>query len=70
MYFCLSGLRDGFLDGCRPLIGLDRCFLKALYKGQLLVTIGRDMNDDIYLMAMAYVEVENYDSWEAFSDCF
>ncbi|KAG8363804.1 hypothetical protein BUALT_Bualt19G0060400 [Buddleja alternifolia] len=39
MYCCLSGLRDGFLDGCRPIIGLDGCFLKGLFKGQLLCAV-------------------------------
>ncbi|KAL0282520.1 UNVERIFIED_CONTAM: hypothetical protein Sangu_2944400 [Sesamum angustifolium] len=34
MYFCLKGMRDGFIEGCRPLIGLDGCFLKGLFKGQ------------------------------------
>ncbi|XP_011078638.1 uncharacterized protein LOC105162328 [Sesamum indicum] len=66
MYFCLRGMRDGFIEGCRPLIGLDGCFLKGLFKGQLLAAIGRDPNDNIYLIAVAYVEVEKYDSWEWF----
>ncbi|XP_038717376.1 uncharacterized protein LOC120010656 [Tripterygium wilfordii] len=26
VYMCLAALRDGFLAGCRPLIGLDGCF--------------------------------------------
>ncbi|KAK4386170.1 hypothetical protein Sango_2487600 [Sesamum angolense] len=66
MYFCLKGMRDGFIEGCRPLIGLDGCFLKGLFKGQLLAAIGRDPNDNIYPIAVAYVEVEKYDSWEWF----
>ncbi|KAL0360930.1 UNVERIFIED_CONTAM: hypothetical protein Sradi_3777500 [Sesamum radiatum] len=66
MYFCLCGLKEGFLDGCRPIIGLDGCFLKSIYKGQLLTTVGKDGNDNIYLIAIAYVEIEKYDSWEWF----
>ncbi|KAK4382804.1 hypothetical protein Sango_2836700 [Sesamum angolense] len=66
MYFCLKGMRDGFIEGCRPLIGLDGCFLKGLFKGSLLAAIGRDPNDNIYPIAVAYVEVEKYDSWEWF----
>ncbi|KAL0429276.1 UNVERIFIED_CONTAM: hypothetical protein Sradi_0553600 [Sesamum radiatum] len=66
MYYCLSGLREGFLNGCRPIIGLDGCFLKSLYRGQLLTAIGRDGNDNIYPIAMAYVEIEKFDSWEWF----
>ncbi|KAL0448101.1 UNVERIFIED_CONTAM: hypothetical protein Slati_1938000 [Sesamum latifolium] len=63
MYFCLKGMKDGFLDGCRPIIGLDGCFLKGLYKGQLLAAIGRDPNENIYPIAFAFVEVEKFDSW-------
>ncbi|KAL0328079.1 UNVERIFIED_CONTAM: hypothetical protein Scaly_2240500 [Sesamum calycinum] len=40
--------------------------LKGLFKGQLLAAIGRDPNDNIYPIAVAYVEVEKYDSWEWF----
>ncbi|KAL0288837.1 UNVERIFIED_CONTAM: hypothetical protein Scaly_2718600 [Sesamum calycinum] len=66
MYVCFGGLKEGFLDGCRPFIGLDGCFLKGMHKGQLLSAIGRDGNDNIYPIAMAYVEIEKYDSWEWF----
>ncbi|KAK4400824.1 hypothetical protein Sango_1188500 [Sesamum angolense] len=66
MYCCFGGLKKGFLDGCRPFIGLDGCFLKGMHKGQLLSAIGRDGNDNIYPIAMAYVEIEKFDSWEWF----
>ncbi|KAL0303113.1 UNVERIFIED_CONTAM: hypothetical protein Sradi_6179400 [Sesamum radiatum] len=66
MYCCFGGLKKGFLDRCRPFIGLDGCFLKGLHKGQLLSAIGRDDNDNIYPIAMAYVEIEKFDSWEWF----
>ncbi|KAG8390915.1 hypothetical protein BUALT_Bualt01G0133200 [Buddleja alternifolia] len=58
MYFCLAAMREGFLAGCRPIIGLDGCFLKGIYKGQLLTAIGRDGNDNIFPIAIAYVEIE------------
>ncbi|KAL0367636.1 UNVERIFIED_CONTAM: hypothetical protein Sradi_3653700 [Sesamum radiatum] len=66
MYCCFGGLKKGFLDGCRPFIGLDGCFLKGMHKGQLLSAIGRDGNDNIYPIAFAYVEIEKFDSWEWF----
>ncbi|KAG8379207.1 hypothetical protein BUALT_Bualt07G0064600 [Buddleja alternifolia] len=66
VYCCLSGLRDGFLDGCRPIIGLDGCFLKGIFKGQLLTAVGRDGNDNLYPIAYAYVEIEKFDTWEWF----
>ncbi|KAL0423311.1 UNVERIFIED_CONTAM: hypothetical protein Sradi_0865900, partial [Sesamum radiatum] len=65
---CLNGPREGFLEGCRPIIGLDGCFLKGLYKGQLLSTIGRDGNDNIHPIAIAYVEIEKFDIWEWFTN--
>ncbi|KAL0348290.1 UNVERIFIED_CONTAM: hypothetical protein Sangu_1056800 [Sesamum angustifolium] len=53
MYVCLSALKNGFLSGCRPIIGLDGCFLKTCYGGQLLVAVGRDGNDNMFPIAMA-----------------
>ncbi|GKD35628.1 hypothetical protein Tco_1251137, partial [Tanacetum coccineum] len=35
-YVCFKGLREGWLQGCRRLIGLDGCFLKTICKGELL----------------------------------
>ena len=33
IYICLNTIREGFLVGCRKLVGLDGCFLKGLFKG-------------------------------------
>ncbi|KAK4394886.1 hypothetical protein Sango_1642900 [Sesamum angolense] len=56
MYFSLWALKKGFLEGCRPIIGLDGCFLKTVYGGQLLVVVGRDGNDNMFPIAMAVVQ--------------
>ncbi|KAL0312129.1 UNVERIFIED_CONTAM: hypothetical protein Sradi_5612200, partial [Sesamum radiatum] len=40
LYFSLFAMKSAFLSGCRPLIGLDGCFLKTCFKGQLLVAVG------------------------------
>ncbi|KAK4397176.1 hypothetical protein Sango_1554200 [Sesamum angolense] len=66
MYVCLSALKNGFLSGCRPIIGLDGCFLKTCYGGQLLVAVGRDGNDNMFPIAMAVVQVENRKNWTWF----
>ncbi|KAK4391431.1 hypothetical protein Sango_1920900 [Sesamum angolense] len=50
------------MEGCRPIIGLDGCFLKIIYGGQLLVAVGRDGNDNMFPIAMAIVQVENKDT--------
>ncbi|XP_035546580.1 uncharacterized protein LOC118348629 [Juglans regia] len=63
MYVGLAACRKSFKAGCRPLIGLDGCFLKGPFKGQLLCAVGRDANDNMYPIAMAIVEAELKDSW-------
>ena len=61
-YVCLDACKRGFLDGCRPLIGLDGCFLKGYYKGGLLVVVAQDGNNAFYLIAFAIVESETKES--------
>ncbi|XP_074323023.1 uncharacterized protein LOC141659972 [Apium graveolens] len=65
-YVCLGPLKAGFLQGCRPLIGLDGCHLKGPLGGILLTVVGTDPDDGIYPLAWAQVEAENNDSWEWF----
>jgi hypothetical protein len=62
LYFSLAAMKKGFRAGCRPIIGLDGCFLKWLYKGQLLSAISRDGNNNMYLMALVVVEAKTKDS--------
>ncbi|KAK4381100.1 hypothetical protein Sango_3000400 [Sesamum angolense] len=49
-----------------PLIGLDGCFLKTCFKGQLLVVVGRDGNVNMVPIALAIVPVENRETWTWF----
>lgn len=63
LYVSLAAMKTGFLASCRLVIGLDGCFLKGHFKGQLLATIGRDGNNNMYLLAIVVVEVEVNDSW-------
>jgi hypothetical protein len=56
-------MKNGFLDSCRPVIGVDGCFLKGPLKGQLLAAVGRDGNNYMYHIAFAVVEAESRDSW-------
>ncbi|XP_051144006.1 uncharacterized protein LOC127260335 [Andrographis paniculata] len=66
MYYCLAALREAFKADCRTIIGLDGCFLKGIYKGQLLTAVGRDPNENIYPIAFAFVEIEKYETWDWF----
>jgi hypothetical protein len=55
IYVSLTAMKKGFLEGCRPIIGVDGCFLKGPYKGQLLSAVGRDENNNMYPIAFAIV---------------
>lgn len=59
MYMCLSPLKESFMAGCRQVILIDGCFLKGVYRGQLLIMVGIDVNDCIHLIAWATVGKEN-----------
>lgn len=63
MYICMGATKKGWLAGCRPIIGLDGCFVKGPFKGQLLAAVRIDPNNGIYPIAYALVESECYDSW-------
>jgi hypothetical protein len=65
-YLCLQGCKRGFLQGCRPFIGLDGCHLKTQYGGILLCAVGRDPNDQYFPFAFAAVESENKESGKWF----
>ena len=65
-YVCYDKLKKGWKAGCRPIIGLDGCFLKSVCGGQLLSAVERDGNDSMFPFAMAVVESESYDSWSWF----
>ncbi|XP_072076468.1 uncharacterized protein [Arachis hypogaea] len=51
LYICLDACKQGFKAGCRPLIGLDECFLKGYYGGQLLSVVAQDSNNHFYVIA-------------------
>lgn len=66
LYICFDALKKGWLAGCRPVIGLDGCFLKSFCKGQMLCAVGRDGNNHMYPIAWALVDVESTKTWTWF----
>ena len=64
-YMCLKACKDSIIS-CYPFIGLDGCFLKHKYRGELLTVVGRDTNDQMVPIACVVVEVENKDKWTLF----
>ena len=66
LFFCLNAPREGFLNGCRPFIGLDGCFIKLTTGAQILAATGRDANNNMYPIAFGIVGVEDTPSWSWF----
>ncbi|XP_072086128.1 uncharacterized protein [Arachis hypogaea] len=66
LYICLEACKRGFKAGCRKLIGLDGCFLKGYFGGQLLSAVGQDANNHFYVIAYAVVDSETKESWKWF----
>ncbi|KAI3675948.1 hypothetical protein L1987_85544 [Smallanthus sonchifolius] len=50
-------------------LGLDGCFMKGPYPGQILTVVGVDANNGIYPVAFAIVEAETSNSWTWFLKC-
>ncbi|KAL2894437.1 S-adenosylmethionine carrier 1 chloroplastic/mitochondrial [Bienertia sinuspersici] len=66
LFNCFDGLSKGWKEGCRRIICVDGAFLKTFLGGQLLPVVGRDPNDQMFLICWAVVEGENNLSWEWF----
>lgn len=62
MFVVYEAQARGFVNCCRPIIGLDACHLKGPF-GQLMHVVGRDANDQMFPIAIAAVEAELKDSW-------
>jgi hypothetical protein len=66
LYVSFAAMKIGFLQGCRPVIGIDACFLKGTYRGQLMAAVSRDANNSMYPLSIAVIEAETKDSWTWF----
>ena len=63
IFVCLDACKKGWKVGYRSIIGLDGCFLKTKFKGELLVTLGRDSNEQNFPIAWGYVKTETKLNW-------
>lgn len=63
IYICLGALKAGFKLGGRDIMGLDGCFMKGPFPGQILTAVSVDANNGIYPVAYALVESETTSSW-------
>ena len=63
IFVCWNAFKKGWKAGCRPIIGPDGCFLKTKFKGELLVALRRDGNEQNFLIAWACVKSETKLYW-------
>ena len=52
---------EGF-NHCRPILGIDGTHLYGKYKGMLMIAIGCDGNNLLFLLAFSIIEGVNIDS--------
>ena len=57
------------MAGRREMLGVDGCFMKGPFPGQILTAVGFDSNNGIYSVAYAVVEAENTSSWTWSLEC-
>nr|XP_033510295.1 uncharacterized protein LOC117275049 [Nicotiana tomentosiformis] len=65
-YVCFDEMKKGWLEACRRIIGFDGCFLKGACKGELLVAVGKNGNQQIFPIACAVMDQETKHSWSFF----
>ncbi|XP_043724216.1 uncharacterized protein LOC122671178 [Telopea speciosissima] len=63
LFVSFNSMRKGFIEGCRPFIGLDGTHLKTTRGGVLLSAIALDANQGIFPVGLAIVEIEDQHSW-------
>ncbi|XP_073134999.1 uncharacterized protein [Henckelia pumila] len=66
LFICFNACATGFVRGCRPLVFLDGTHIKNKYKGNILVDVVKDANDDLFTLAYVVVDAENDDNWRWF----
>ena len=57
LFLAFSSSINGFLS-CRPVIAIDKTYLKRKYKGVLFVAATKDGNKQIYPVAFGFVNGE------------
>ena len=66
LFIMFNAMKMGFIQGCKPFLGLDGTHLKGAFGGVLLVTIALDGNRGVIPVAFAIVESESTASWKWF----
>jgi hypothetical protein len=66
IYICYGAMKTGFKLSGRGVLGVDGCFMKGPYPGQILTAVDVDANNGIYPVAFEIVEAECISSWTWF----
>jgi hypothetical protein len=64
IFIALRPCIEGFLEGCRPFIGVDASCLHGKYRGQLASATGVDSHNWLYHIAYGIFDIENEDNWK------
>ena len=63
---CVGSAVSAFKEHCRPLIGIDACFLKGPHKGVLMIAMRSDDNNGQFHLAYRVASCENEEKWSFF----
>ncbi|XP_026431647.1 uncharacterized protein LOC113328868 [Papaver somniferum] len=66
MTLCFNPAIEGFLAGCRKIIGLDACHLYGKYGGVLLVATGLDGQNGLIPLGIMVCRNETIENWKIF----
>ncbi|CAO2168719.1 unnamed protein product [Urochloa humidicola] len=66
MFVALKPCIDGFLNGCRPYLGVDSTALTGRWKGQLAAAIGIDGHNWMFPVAYGVFGSETTENWKWF----
>lgn len=66
MFVALKPCIDGFIQGCRPYLGIDSTVLTGRWKGQLAAVVGIDGHNWMFPVAYGVFGSETKDNWEWF----
>ena len=66
IFVSFTAQKLGFLEGCRPFVGFDGCFLKGPFGGIFLTAVALDANNSIFPLAFAVAECKSKDTWRWF----
>jgi hypothetical protein len=64
MFVALKPCIDGFLEGCRPYLGIDSTVLTGRWKGQLAAAVGIDGNNWMFPVSYGVFGSETKENWE------